>query len=119
MAIMGTYSPTNVYVGTYFTPVTSAVNQALVDDPFINERVAKINAFENMQNQTERNRLVKEYGVYALGQAYGIVPPAPYQYTFWQPWVKDYVTNVGYFNNNGAKYLWIDQELKQKMTGRR
>ena len=40
----------------------------------------------------------------------------------WQPWVKDYhgEVSVGYFNCfQEAKYLWIDQELKAEMTGRK
>ncbi len=66
----------------------------------------------------ERNRLAKEVTVYLLDKAYVIDPPSPHFYYFWQPWIKNFygIPEIGAIGGRG-KYLWIDQELKQKMTG--
>ena len=48
--------------------------------------------------------------------------PGYYTYRFWWPWVKDYngtgapgfLNIVSYLN-----YIWLDQDLKEEMTGKR
>jgi hypothetical protein len=52
---------------------------------------------------------------YVLSQAWYIPRPIPYTYVFWQPWLKNYngETDLGY-NTDWAKYVWIDQTLKNK-----
>ncbi len=43
-------------------------------------------------------------------------------YNLWQPWVKGYHGEyiVGFDNGpNFAQYLWLDQDLKEEMAGRK
>lgn len=70
-------------------------------------------------NQKEADRLYREVVPYILDQAWVIPRPTPYAYTMWQPWVR---------KHNGERYgtdpwflyyAWIDQDMKEKMTGRR
>jgi hypothetical protein len=70
---------------------------------------------------TEFNRIMKEYAQYFQSNAWVIQMPIPYNYTAYQPWVKGYHGEgpVGYSNQAAFPiYLWIDQDLKAKMTGR-
>jgi peptide/nickel transport system substrate-binding protein len=62
------------------------------------------------------DRLYQELVPYILEQAYSIPRPSPYQYTLWWPWLKNY---YGEFPGRFAAYCWIDQDLKQGVTGRR
>ncbi len=72
----------------------------------------------------ERTRLLKELNIYALDMSYNIQLPAAYTYTFWQPWVKNYMgeATIGAAYDSGIgiiKHLWIDQDLKYEITGDR
>ncbi|MFC1943454.1 ABC transporter substrate-binding protein [Chloroflexota bacterium] len=57
-----------------------------------------------------------------IGQVFSFMLPAPYGYVMWQPWIKGY---NGEMRVNSAQeftftqYIWIDQDLKEEMTGRR
>jgi len=65
---------------------------------------------------------MKEVAPHMLEQAYLFQFPAPYQYTFWQPWVKGYHGEIkSHYGHHidWAKYIWIDQDLKEELTGRR
>ena len=56
--------------------------------------------------------------MYVLDQAPAIWMPAPYRYTAWWPWVKNYggemFVGAGRFAPIHAR-IWIDQDLKKKM----
>ncbi len=55
-------------------------------------------------------------------QCYNILLPTRYVYTFWQSWVRGYngEHTVGYSTFEMYSYfLWIDQDLKEEMTGKR
>ncbi len=71
----------------------------------------------------ERDRLAKELDLYALEECFSIQTPSPDIYTFWQPWVKGYLgEETGHVvgtEEGVIKYLWVDQDLKYEMTGRR
>ncbi|MFC1990396.1 ABC transporter substrate-binding protein, partial [Chloroflexota bacterium] len=104
------------------TDAGSAYNLSMVDDPYINERLSAIWAHDNAGNEATRAQLVKELTLQALTQAYVIQLPVPVVYTFWQPWVQNYhgESSIGYQNfYSFVKYIWLDQDLKQEMTGRR
>jgi len=100
----------------------SAHNLSFVDDPYINERHAQIWEWETWQDQPKRAGLLKEMTLHALDQAYAIQLPSAYSYNMWQPWVKNYhgEFSLGYMNvSNFPIWLWLDQDLKEEMTGRR
>jgi len=96
-------------------------NVAMVDDPRLNEALDRI--AKAWPDTREQNRMLKEITPYIIEQCYYVTVPAPYQYTCWQPWVRDYNGErySGYMGCIGqfSKYLWLDLDLKEKMTGRR
>ncbi len=94
-----------------------AANYSVVNDPFIIETKGKVTSFELMGNYAEVNRLKKELALHLRSQSYYIVPPVPYVYSMWQPWVKNfYGTNMGpSFTYGGFPYAGIDQSLKKQM----
>ncbi|MBI2979672.1 MAG: ABC transporter substrate-binding protein [Chloroflexi bacterium] len=71
-----------------------------------------------MFDETAAWPIMKKMFVYTLEQAWLVHMPSPYKYVLWQPWLKGYagesVTGRGQYLG-GAKYLWIDRELKKKM----
>ena len=95
-------------------------NYSLIDDPVINEAFATITAaWPDFDKQSE---IYSELLPHTLYQNYYIQLPTSFTYTFWQPWIKNYHAEyaVGYANQSGfPKYIWLDQDLKEKMTGRR
>jgi hypothetical protein len=65
---------------------------------------------------------MKEVYPYILEESWQVAMPGYYSYRFWWPWVKDYngVGGVGYLNgSNYVAYIWVDQDLKEEMTGKR
>ncbi len=103
----------------YFRP-GSAANPSLINDPRTNETYEQVG--KNFVNVPERDRIYREWLPYALDQAWYIQLVHPYIYTVWEPWVKSYhgEFSVGYSSHgNWPQFVWIDQDLKQQMTGRR
>jgi len=94
-------------------------NFADIDDPVINELEAS--CLKNFFDWPKKAALYKEKVPYILEQAYIVVMPLPYSYTFWQPWLKGYTGEsiVGYASATGefARYPWIDKDLKKEKTG--
>jgi len=99
-------------------------NQSMVDDPYCEEVV---DAMEKLSCEVdydydERDRIMKGIVPYVLEQAYIIQFPAPWRYTFWHPWVKGYQgeLEIGWIEyRTWQLYPWIDQDLKEEMTGTR
>lgn len=64
----------------------------------------------------ERNEIVKEMGIRAIGEAWSIPVPQPNQFNFWQPWLKGYAGEMyfGHIENGHGVYtnVWIDQDVK-------
>jgi len=99
----------------------SYFNWSMVDDSRCNEAWRKI-APQVVRNWPEVMRILRELIPYALEQAWSIQTPTPYFYTMWQPWVKGYhgESDVGFGNYPSfLMFVWYDQELKSKMTGRK
>ena len=67
-------------------------------------------------------RVNRELMPWLLEQCFVISNPMPDYYMLWWPWLhNNYGTYAcGYYNYSGAlKYVWIDQDLKYKMIGKR
>ena len=67
-------------------------------------------------------KLYKDLVPYMLDQAWAIRLPPGYGYTVWQPWLKNYhgERQVGFSSDNTyAQFIWIDQDLKQQIRGKR
>ncbi len=93
-------------------------NYSMTDDPKL------MAAYEIIRNayfdEAKRRQALKDILPYWLGQAYELQLPCPYYYSFWQPWLKGYngEYSVGYAQHlDFPKWVWLDQELKAKMTG--
>ncbi|UCH51577.1 MAG: ABC transporter substrate-binding protein [Chloroflexota bacterium] len=110
-------------IGTYFK-ATNYVgpgmwNTSYIDDPVLNK--AREDMMAAYPDEEKADQLHRELIPYLLEQCYIIQVPAGKQYRFWWPWVKNYSgeQSLGYYNlQNFAKYVWIDQELKDSMLGK-
>jgi len=92
------------------------VDDPIGSDPIIEKAFADESKVINV-DFAKVDQIHKDTNVYILGQAFLIPTPAPVVYRMWQPWLKDY------YGEGAAKhfiqYVWIDQDLKEKMTGSR
>jgi len=96
-------------------------NASYIDDPAVDKVHDEIAEAFGIDD-AKVDRLHKELIPHLLEQCYVIARPNPYSTTFWQPWVKNYRGEIesNYYNAYGwSKYIWLDQDLKEKMTGRR
>jgi len=103
----------------YTTPLNT-FNYSLSNDQRIVEAKEAITAA--YWDEPKRRQMMKDIVPYMLDQAYLLQFPAPYVYTFWQPWVKGYhgEDSVGYSDYRSfVTYIWIDQDLKKSMIGSR
>ncbi len=100
---------------------TNSYNISYVDDPpgadpVIEKAFEEENKYINV-DFAKIDQIHKEANVYILGQAFLVPTPAPYVNRVWQPWIKDY------FGEGPSKlwvqYIWIDQNLKEQLTGSR
>lgn len=85
-------------------------------DPVIEDTFQEMqkSVFVNMPKAYESYRKLVPY---LMEQAFTIPRPSPYSYTFWTPWVKNHYGDASL--RNWLPYVWIDQDLKEKLTGRR
>jgi len=93
-------------------------NVSMVNDPRINETYAALS--EAYFDEPKRRQMMKELVPYMLEQCHKFQFPTPYVYTFWQPWIKNYSGEmyVGYTNLfSYTDYIWLDQDLREEMTG--
>ncbi|MBI4282863.1 MAG: ABC transporter substrate-binding protein [Chloroflexi bacterium] len=108
-------------VKLYWSVVGSASNYARVNEPLVEETFQALR--RNALNWPELTRIVRETTPALQMLALQIKLPLPTKYVLWQPWLKGYYgeDHPDYYATGGAfsKYVWIDQDLKQKLTGRR
>jgi peptide/nickel transport system substrate-binding protein len=97
-------------------------NPSQVNDPMIQATKVKIYALYNDLKFDEVDAVFKDMMKYAMGQAWYIPRPLPYSYVLWWPWLKNYhgELNLGWAGAGWewCPYVWVDQALKNKMTGR-
>jgi len=98
----------------------SLTNRSLVDDARVNE------AYEAMADaffdEPKRRALMKEISPYIQSQVWSIPLPVRHEFSIWQPWLKGYHGELapGPLNTNKwQQFVWIDQDLKEELTGRR
>jgi hypothetical protein len=96
---------------------TSCFNRSWVSDSRVDEAYQEMTKYD-LVDQAKVDEIHRSIMPYVLEQAWYIPRPAPYTYTFWQPWVKNYHGEyaLGY-NASWPKYIWIDQDMKEQMTG--
>jgi len=96
-------------------------NCSIVDDPKINQ--AREDMFASYFDPEKKAEIMMELNTYVIDQVYVVQMPAGYAYNFWWPWLKNYhgEIQVGCYGQyaNWVKYVWLDQALKEEMTGKR
>ena len=96
-------------------------NGSYINDSYVEEMYPKIQE-AYILNPTEADSLHKELMKYVLDQAWVIPTPLPPLYHIWWPWVQNFRGELspGYDNTFKFSYFtWIDQSLKEQMTGRK
>ncbi|MBI2848008.1 MAG: hypothetical protein HYX83_02430, partial [Chloroflexi bacterium] len=107
----------------YFELPFMQYNHARVNDPGINKFYQDVS--DNFWNQEKRYQLVREIQPYWIEQSWYITMAGSKigGYTIWQPWIKKYNGESqigGYIHGTDFQpYIWLDQDLKEKMTGKR
>jgi len=92
------------------------LNITTSSDAYFDEEIAKI---LSEIDPTKRASMMKEAGVYVLGQVYSIPINTRPSAVYWWPWIKNYYgeANVG----DWGSYMpllataWIDQDMKTEM----
>jgi peptide/nickel transport system substrate-binding protein len=113
---------TGVYVKMVNFTGVSQQNGSFVNDPTANQALVQVlDAYCRLDEATV-NKVHKELMKYVLGQAWAVPFPLPPSYLFWWPWLKGYQGELSPGDNNmmmWPKFVWIDQDLKEQMVGRR
>jgi peptide/nickel transport system substrate-binding protein len=86
-------------------------NYSKVDDPYVIETYDKL---IKTPDGPEQDAIFREAGPKVLAKTYNIAMPAFYQYTFWQPWLKEYHGEMW----GGFASRWLDLEMRKKATGK-
>jgi peptide/nickel transport system substrate-binding protein len=95
----------------------SGYNPSFVSDPSkgtVDPVIEEIFHAVNDNIFVDNNKAYEEYKrlkAYVLEQAYYIVRPTPWTYSFWWPWLNNSFGQGAGF----VRYYWIDQKLKQSM----
>ena len=95
---------------------------SMIDDETVMQVYNDIPAPGQADEFLEASLKLKAVVPYILDQAWSIQLPMPYNYILWWPWLKNYhgEVAVGFHQPfTFANYVWIDQDLKYQMTGRR
>ena len=110
-------------IGTYQRMInfrgTNTYNASYINDSVVEQAYQEMMKYVGI-DEVKCQQINHDLMPYLLEQAYVIPVPVAYLYKLWWPWLKDYhgETSVGYYNIVYAKYYWIDQNLRNEMTGR-
>ena len=84
-------------------------------DEYFNETLARA---ATEMDSAKRNALLKELGIYVIGEAYTLGIAEAFELCYWWPWVKNYYSEVEVGHTNPVVInaaIWIDQALKAEM----
>jgi len=95
-------------------------NYPMINDPKIDEAWVDVTA-NVMTDYDKVVAIEKDLFAHVLNQAYAtIIPPAPYVYGVWQPWVGGYNGEifVGKWSHymGFPRYVWIEKAIKDQYT---
>lgn len=85
-------------------------------DQKVEDTLVEMNKYA-IVNMPKVDEIYKGIYPYLLEQAYVIPRPQPFTYVMWQPWLKNTYGETNYYLF--PKHAWIDQDMKEKVTGRR
>lgn len=94
-------------------------NRCVVSDPYIDEMIGLISVESDLETQ---NAMFKEVFTYIEEQTFFIVMPQAATYTAWWPWIKEFAGEVVIeYEGQGhiVSHIWIDQDLREVLTGKR
>ncbi|MFC1864697.1 ABC transporter substrate-binding protein [Chloroflexota bacterium] len=115
---LGTKLTNNVFKLLYWRK-GQANNYSRMYDPKMEDAFNKFS--ELYYDWDAKIKLTKELIPYILENCWVIQPPNPAQYTFWQPWLKNYHGEYGtgyLLQNTWIWYAWLDLDLKKELTGK-
>ena len=118
--MFGTQGPIGALYRLEYMSGSGQTNGSYVNEPTVPETRAKMQ-LNALTNPAEADRIHKEYMKYVLDQAYTIPYTYGYGYHMWWPWVRNFhgEMSVGYDNSFiFTKWIWLDQDLKSKLTGK-
>lgn len=95
----------------------SRTDVATIRDPAIEAAWEGINRYI-FQVTPKAYQELKKLRPYVMEQAFRIAMPTPYSHSFWWPWVKNY-GGQGVYHGLFLRYIWIGQDLREQMIGRR
>ncbi|MFC2071086.1 hypothetical protein ACFLTB_07995, partial [Chloroflexota bacterium] len=107
----------NMYNALALRGETRFGNLSYIDDPVVEEARNEMCTY-SVTDQDRANAIHKELMKYVLDQAWLIPKVTSPQYHYWWPWVRNYQGEYGMVRNNTysyAKYVWIDQDMKESM----
>jgi peptide/nickel transport system substrate-binding protein len=93
-------------------------NGSYIDDPKAKKSAAEMQTAMAAGDQKKADAIYKDFEKYAMEQAWMIPFPRAYNYTIWQPWLKNFNGELSAGYSGGftfAKFVWIDQDLKKSM----
>ncbi len=96
------------------------MNLAFVNDERVENAAKQI--MDEFLDWNKRCQIYKDITPYILENTWYIPIPSSRKYTAWQPWTKNYHGEWSVGSNqepNYVKWVWIDQNLKENMTGTR
>jgi peptide/nickel transport system substrate-binding protein len=101
---------------------TSYINDPPGSDPIVEAAYEEIMKY-SIINMPKADQVMREtLAPYLMENAFMIPVPSPYIYTVWRSWLKNYHGEMGnaptLFNPYFVKHIWIDQDLKEEITGR-
>jgi len=115
----GNWMPLEILNDFYGGQKTTYWNFGNVNDPVYNKMVDDIRA---EPDAAKRTTMTKAAFVYGTSQFFTINRPSTVSFSFWQPWYKGYQgeTRLGAYEQGAIPArVWIDQNLKLKLTGTR
>jgi peptide/nickel transport system substrate-binding protein len=109
--------PVYLYFGSMWG--AQSANQSFVNDPpgsepTIQKYYEQVTAL-SFTDPAGADKVIHDMMPYVLRNAWYIERPQPFTYSFWWPWLKNY---NGEYSAGFWQYAWIDQSLKQSLSGK-
>jgi peptide/nickel transport system substrate-binding protein len=116
--IFGSHNLASIFFFPNYVSGTS--NLSIVNDPKVNQ--AYTDVWENFLDWDKKCKIVKDITPYLMEQCFFIQTPAYQSHNMWQPWIMGYHGEYGTGNsdlNTFSQYVWLNLDLKEKITGTR
>jgi len=118
----GGSSNLRIHGGT-FPPDMDAFGNVI--DPVAEEVSSQLQNYQGQEDHEMRDDILTQEYFREIALCWDIYTPSPYPLLFWWPWLKNRhgVISLAWSLEVGStlmyKYCWVDQDLKEQMTGSR